>query len=144
MLEFRPAVRSWLTVTMVAALGAALLTSISTATSVPYLRAVSVHNRHVVAVFTLGDLAPDHIAVASSPQTQANGAFVRANVRLQEALPRLTRVPNGYRVQTRHTLGAGRYYVKVSGLVVGLDCTKLKPCRQDWSNVRRIVIPRPG
>src|SRR4026209_1366663 len=80
LLEFRPAMRSWLTVTAVAALGAALLTSISAATSVPYLRAVSLHNRHVVAVFTLGDLAADHIAVASSPQTQANGAFVQANV----------------------------------------------------------------
>ena len=30
--------------------------------------------------------------------------------------------------------------VQVSGVVVGLDCTPTKPCRTDWSNVRRVVI----
>ncbi len=125
-----------------ATLGAVVLTAASAASPTPYLRTAGVQRGHVVAVFSLGELAPGHIRVATRPRTLPNGAFVTANVRLDEAL-RPTRVANGYRTRTRHTLTPGRYYVEVSGIVLGLDCTPLKPCRQDWSNVRRVVIPRP-
>jgi hypothetical protein len=63
-------------------------------------------------------------------------------VRVQESLSSATQVAGGYRIRTQHKLRAGRYYVKVSGVVVGLDCTPHKPCRELWSNARRVVIPR--
>ena len=122
-----------------AALGAAFVTTVSAASSVPNLRSAVARNRHVVVVYSLGDLMPGRILVATRAQTAPNGKLLKANVRLNEQLTG-TKVANGYRMRTRHTLGTGRYYVQVSGVVVGLDCTPKKPCQTDWSNVRRVVI----
>ena len=55
----------------------------------------------------------------------------------------IKRVPRGDRVRTQHRLRPGRYYVKVSGTETGLDCTPKTPCKELWSNARRVVIPRP-
>jgi len=121
-----------------AALGAAFVTTVSAASSVPNLRSAVARNRHVVVVYSLGELLPGHILVATRAQTAPNGKLLKANVRLNEQLTG-TKVANGYRMRTRHTLGTGRYYVQVSGVVVGLDCTPKKPCKTDWSNVRRVV-----
>jgi len=131
------------TVAALAALGAALLSGFAAATPAPYLRSVAAHRGHVVAVFTLGELVPGKIVVAVRSATGANGALLPANVRLQESIARAARVRGGYRIQTRHTLRPRRYYVQVSGVVAGLDCTPRKPCPTDWSNVRRLVLPRP-
>ena len=122
-----------------AALGAAFVTTVSAASSVPNLHSAVARNRHVVVVYSLGELLPGHILVATRAQTAPNGKLLKANVRLNEQLTG-TKVANGYRMRTRHTLGTGRYYVQVSGVVVGLDCTPKKPCQTDWSNVRRVVI----
>ncbi len=122
-----------------AALGAAFVTTVSAASSVPNLRSAVARNRHVVVVYSLGELLPGHILVATRAQTGPNGKLLKANVRVNEQLTG-TKVANGYRMRTRHTLGTGRYYVQVSGVVVGLDCTPKKPCQTDWSNVRRVVI----
>jgi len=131
-----------------AALGAALLTGISTASPQPYLSSAAASRGHVVAVFTLGDaeneLSPGRIEVSVSLQTQTDGSFAPADVRVQEDMSSITRVAAGYRVRTQHRLRPGRYYVKVSGVVIGLDCTPHKPCRELWSNARRVVIPRPA
>ena len=121
-----------------AALGAAFVTTVSAASSVPNLRSAVARNRHVVVVYSLGELLPGHILVATRAQTAPNGKLLKANVRLNEQLTG-TKVANGYRMRTRHTLGTGRYYVQVSGVVVGLDCTPKKPCKTDWSSVRRVV-----
>jgi hypothetical protein len=141
------AVRSRSTALGLAALGAAILTAFSAAASPPYLRSTAASRGHVVAVFTLGgtesDLRPGRIAVAAGPRIQADGSFASANVRVQESLSSATQVPTGYRIRTQHKLRPGRYYVKVSGVVVALDCTPHKPCRELWSNARRVVIPRP-
>jgi hypothetical protein len=126
-----------------AALGAALLIGVSAASSVPYLRSAGAHRGHVVVVFTLGDDAPGQLVVAVRPTTQTNGALVQANVRLKETM-RPVAVSGGVRWQSRHTLRRGLYYVQVSSIVVGLDCTPLKPCRTNWSNVRRVAISRAG
>jgi hypothetical protein len=130
-----------------AALGAAVVIGVSAASSTPYLRSVAASRGHVVAVYTLGgaesDLRAGRIAVASRAATQADGSFVPANVRVQENLTSVTTVANGYRVRTQHKFRPGRYYVKISGVVLGLDCTPHKPCRELWSNARRVVIPRP-
>jgi hypothetical protein len=142
-------VRGRSTLVAAAALAAALLTSVSAGASAqPSLLSATASRGHVVAVFTLGsgasaDIAPDHIAVALRPALEADGSFVPANVRLQESVSNLTHVSNGERVRTQHRLRPGRYYVKVSAVVVGLDCTPHTPCRELWSNARRIVVPRP-
>jgi hypothetical protein len=134
--------RSRITLAAVAALGAAGIATVSAAAPDPYLRSVAVKRSHVVAVFTLGELAPAHISVAARPGTSSNGAFLRANVRLEEQL-RARKTNGGYRAQTKRTLSPGRYWVKVSGTVIGLDCTPHKPCKTTWSNARRVVVPRP-
>jgi hypothetical protein len=122
-----------------AALSAAFATTVSAASSVPSLLSASARSRHVVVVYSLGDLTPGRILVATRATTGPNGRFVQANVRLDEQLSG-TKLATGYRMRTRHTLRAGRYYVEVSGVVVGLDCTPKKPCKTDWSNVRRVVV----
>jgi hypothetical protein len=121
-----------------AALGAAFVTTVSAASSVPDLRSAVARNRHVVVVYSLGELLPGRILVATRARTQPNGKLLQANVRLNEPLTG-TKMANGYRMRTRHTLRPGRYYVQVSGVVVGVDCTPKKPCPTDWSNVRRVV-----
>jgi hypothetical protein len=123
-----------------AALAAAALTGVSaSASTLPYLRSVSASNRHVVAVFKLGDLSPGRFLVAVRPQTSLGGKFLHDNVRLDEPL-RMKKTARGLQARTRHALRPGRYYVQVSGLVLGVDCLPSKPCPPDWSNVRRVVI----
>jgi hypothetical protein len=125
---------------------AVLAVGISAASSQPYLRSAVASRGHVVAVFTLGDsedMAPARIAVAVGTKTQLDGSFVPANVRVQESISKVTTVSNGLRVRTQHKLRPGRYYVKVSGRMIALDCTPLKPCKEQWSNARRVIIPRP-
>jgi hypothetical protein len=142
-------VRSRSAIVAAAALAAVFLTNVSASTSsAPYLRSVAASRGHVVAVFTLGsgdteELAPTQIAIAVRPAVQADGSFVPANVRVKESLASATRVASGLRVRTVHKLRPGRYYVKVSGTVVALDCTPKLPCKVLWSNTRRVVIPRP-
>jgi hypothetical protein len=136
-----------LTIVASAALGAALLTGSVGATSAPYLRSATASRGHVVAVFTFdqaetADIAPDHIAVATKVATQSDGSFVTANVRVLETMANPTSTTGGMRARTVHKLRPGRYYVKVSGKSIGLDCTPKLPCKELWSNARRVVIPR--
>ena len=125
----------------VAVLAAALLPTLSAAAALPNLRAVSSHDRHVVALFALGDLAPGEIAVASDTRTGPDGAFRPANVKLREWMaPR--QLQSGFaRWRTRNTLRPGVYYVEVSGLVTQTDCKPgIHPCREDWSGMRRVIV----
>jgi len=134
--------RSRTALILIAAFGAIGIAGVSAGPPLPYLRSASVQRGHVVGVFVLGELAPGRISVAVRPGTAPNGAFLQANVRLQEQL-RSQKTTGGYRAKTRHVLPAGRYWVKVSGTVIALDCTAHKPCRTNWSNARRVVVPRP-
>jgi hypothetical protein len=122
-----------------AALGAALVTAASAGTPMPYLRSATAASHHVVVRYSLGDLVPGRILVATSASREKNGRFVQSNVRLNEPLTG-TRTASGLGLRTRHALRPGRYYVEVSGTVIGLDCTPKKPCRTDWSNVRRVTV----
>lgn len=123
----------------VAALAAALLTSLAGAASRPNLGSATAKRGHVVVTFTLGELAPGRILVATRRATTDNGRFVTANVRLNEPL-RSVKTSTGYRARARHTLPRGRYFVEVSGTVILQDCTPRKPCPSRWSNVRRVRI----
>ena len=122
-----------------AALGAAIVTAASAATSVPHIRSATTANRHVVVVYTLGDLIPGRLMVATRAQTAPNGKFVQSNVLFSEPLVGKKMAGGAFRARSRHTVRAGRYYVEVSGTVVGLDCTPKRPCQTDWSNIRRVV-----
>ena len=122
-----------------AALVAAFANTVSATSPVPNLRSATARSRHVVVVYSLGELAPARILVATRATTEPNGRFVTANIRLNEPLTG-TKLAGGYRMRTKHALRAGRYYVQVSGVVVGLDCTPKKPCKTDWSNVRRVTV----
>ena len=123
------------------ALGAAAVTGVSAASSdLPYLRSASASKGHVIVVYRLGELLPGRIVVAVRPRTNARGALLKTNRRIDEPL-RGTKIASGLRARTRHTLAPGRYYVQVSGTVVGLDCLPKKPCPPRWSNVRRVVVP---
>lgn len=125
---------------VIAALAAILVTGISAASPLPNLRSATVKRGHVVVTFTVGELRPGRILVAVRRKTAPSGRLVTANVRLNEPL-RAVKTATGYRASTRRAPSPGVYYVQVSGVVVGLDCTPRKPCRQDWSNVRRVRIP---
>jgi hypothetical protein len=122
------------------AFGAIALTGVSAASSkIPYLRSVAASKGHVIAVYRLADLIPGRIVVAVRPKTDLRGQLLKANVRLNEPL-RSTNTSKGLRTRTRHRLAPGRYYVQVSGTIVGLDCVPSKPCPPRWSNVRRVVV----
>jgi hypothetical protein len=123
-----------------AVLGAAILSAASAATSVPHIRSATTANRHVVVVYTLGELIPGRLVVATRAQTQPNGKFVQSNVRFSEPLTGKKVAGGALRMRSRHTVRPGPYYVEVSGTVVGLDCTPKKPCPTDWSNIRRVVV----
>ena len=125
-----------------AALSVLVATSASAASPQPYLRSVATSEGHVVAVFTRNELAPGRIVVAIRPATRRDGSFLRQNLRLEEQIARETPLHGGYRVRTRHTLHPGRYYVQVSGVVIGIDCTPVKPCPVRWSNIRPLAVQR--
>jgi hypothetical protein len=126
----------------VVALGAALPVSVSGASPLPNLRSVGVSYGHVVAVFTAGELAPLHIAVASSPRTEPNGAFFPSSLSFREIIGNPRPAGAGVTVRTKHTLPPGRYWVEVSARPVDVDCLPLKPCFERWSNVRLLVVQR--
>jgi hypothetical protein len=123
-----------------AALAAVIVTAASAASSAPYVRSATAVHRHVVVVYTLGDLIPSRLVVARRAQTAPNGRFVQTNIRFSEPLGGTKVAGNAYRMKTRHALARGRYYVEVSGTVMGLDCTPKKPCPTVWSNVRRVFV----
>jgi hypothetical protein len=127
---------------LVAALAALVLTAISAASSPPTLRTVAASRGHIVVTFSLGNLAPGRIRVAVRRATTPDGMLLAANVRLTESLRARKTASGRWRARTRHTLKPRVYYVQVSGIVIALDCTPKKPCPQDWSNVRRVRIPR--
>ena len=109
----------------------------------PNLRSVSAQRHHVVAVFALGDLAPGEIVVSSNARTTRSGAFLARDVKLREWMRPQIEASGLARWATRHTLPAGTYYVQVSGIVTQIDCKPgLHPCLEDWSNVRRLAVPR--
>jgi len=128
---------------MTAALAAALaICAAGAASTLPSLRSASSQRGHVVVVFSLGELGPGRIVVAHGRATRADGRLVTANLLVDEPL-RLVKTATGYSARTTHTVAPGTYYVQISGTVLGMDCLKPKPCPQDWSNIRRVVVPSP-
>jgi hypothetical protein len=124
------------------ALSAGLLLPSAVAAREPVLWSASQRSGHVLVTFSLGDLAPGELVVATSPRRNRVGALV-AGVKLRE---RLTPSSNARRLhwRSRRRLRPGIYFVQVSGIEADgvTDCTPpLLGCGQKWSNVRRIVVP---
>ena len=135
--------RGYVAPAMVAALAAALAVPVASAVrGLPSLRTATSQGGQVAVTFSLGELAPGRFVVAVGSATRADGRLVTANIRLDEPL-RSVKTATGYRARTSHVLAPGTYFVQVSGTLIGLDCLKPKPCPQDWSNVRRVQVPRP-
>lgn len=125
---------------------AALVVAAQASASEPTLRLVGQHHGHVTVIFALGGLAyAAEIQVAVSPRVGSDGAFPRANVRLRERMAARRNPATGlWRWTTKHALPPGRYYVQVSGVDVGLtSCIpRGSNCLQQWSNVRKVLVPR--
>jgi hypothetical protein len=116
----------------------------SAATAEPVLRSATQEHGHVVVSFTVGDLSPGQIQVATKLTMSPSGALLRANVKLRETVAAQPDPTTGLvRWRTRVALSARTYYVQVSGFDAGgvTDCKPgLLSCLQHWSNVRRVVV----
>jgi hypothetical protein len=128
---------------MAFAAAALLVTTAPAASTLPNLRSVSSQRQHAVVVFALRDLAPGEIALSTSSRTTRSGTFFAGDVRFREWMAPQTRPDGLARWSTRHVLPPGTYYVAISGIVTETDCKPgVHPCREVWSNVRRLVVPR--
>lgn len=120
------------------------LVSVSSAASGgPVLRSAAPLGGHVVVTFSIGDLVPGRIQIATSPRTGPSGAFMAGSVRLRESIRTQAGEGGIVRWKTRAPLPQRSYYVEVSGFLTGgvTSCIPLKGnCLERWSNVRRVVI----
>ena len=134
------ALRGALSIAWLAVASAALA-----ATAQPTLRSALQSSSHVVVVFTVGDLRPGVVQIASRPTKGPAGGFVDASLMLTEVVTARPDPATGLvRWRTRHTLPLRTYYVQVSAIETGgsADCKpSLRNCPVHWSNVR-VVSPR--
>jgi hypothetical protein len=135
----RCAVIAWVGTMIFAEVGLA-----STRAAQPRLLSARASRGHIVLSAVLGELAPDHVLVASRPLTGRDGALLRKNVRLQERLAARVDTSTGrIRWRSRHALSQGFYWVQVSAVQTEgvTDCLPQgRRCGELWSNVRRVVI----
>lgn len=110
----------------------------------PHLRAVSSQGGFLKLTYTVGDLTPVDVQVASSPKTLPSGAFLRDRVELRERLAASAQ-SELIRWRTRRGLAPGTYYVHVSALQSD-GVTSCQPpgrnCLLRWSNVIRVTVPK--
>jgi hypothetical protein len=110
------------------------------------LRSATAVHRHVVVRVSVGDLRPIDLAVATRRAVNADGGLLQKNVRLRETIQIPASQTGVVRWRSHETLRPGTYFVQVKAVqtVDVLDCPpKLHDCNERWSNVRRIVVPRP-
>ena len=113
----------------------------------PILRAATVAHRHVVVTISVGDLRPTEVLVAERRAVSADGAFLRRNVRMQEAIHLPLSAIGVVRWKSHGTLARGPYFVQVMAVPTGgmTDCPpSLRICNERWSNVLRVVVRRPS
>ena len=110
----------------------------------PVLRTATVSHAHVAVVFTVGDLRPGVIEVATSSARARNGGFVPGSVRTEESITAAPDPATGVvSWRTARRLAAGTYFVEVSAVATDgvTDCRPLRGnCLVHWSNVRRVVV----
>jgi len=113
----------------------------------PILRAATVVHRHVSVQIAVGDVRPTQLTVSTRRAIDPNGALAAKYVRLRETI-QLTPSSTGIvDWQSSKTLTPGTYYVQVTAIEVDTggvtDCPPklLRTCLDQWSNVRRVVVP---
>jgi hypothetical protein len=109
----------------------------------PILRAASANHRHVVVTVSVGDLQPTELLVAKRRAVNAEGAFLRKNLRLQEAIHVPSSATGVVRWKSRGTLAPGTYFVQVMAVATGgiTDCPRSqRNCNERWSNAHRVVV----
>jgi hypothetical protein len=87
------------------------------------------------------------LTVATRRAVNADGALLQKNVRLQETIQIPASQSGLVRWRSHETLRPGTYFVQVKAVQTGgvLDCPpKMRNCNERWSNVRRVVVPRPS
>jgi hypothetical protein len=103
--------------------------------------------RHVVIEVSVGDLQPAEFTAATRSAVDADGGLLPKNVRLQETIQLPASASGVVRWRSPKALPPGTYYVQVTAVEIGgvTDCLpKLRNCDDRWSNVRRLVVPRPS
>jgi hypothetical protein len=130
-------------VTIVAALGAV---GPAAADQLPILRAAKAVHRHVAIAVSVADIRPTELVVAKRRAVNADGALLAKNVRLLEPIQIAASQTGVVHWRSSGKLRPGTYFVQVqavdSGVLTGCP-PKLRNCGEHWSNVRRIVVPRP-
>ena len=117
------------------------------ADQLPILRSATVVNRHVAIQVAVGDVRPMQLTVATKRAFDANGALTAKYVRLRETI-QLAPSANGVVAwQSHKALAPGTYFVQVVGFTIDTggitDCPPklMHDCLDQWSNVRRVVVP---
>lgn len=138
---------SWMRWAAVAAVAAGTVlggSSSLAAADAPVLRSASAANGHVLVTFTVVDLQPWVIEVASSSATVASGAFRPDAVRLREVISARPDPSTGLvRWRTTKLLARGAYFVHVSAVETDgvTDCRpQNRDCLVHWSDARRLLI----
>jgi hypothetical protein len=127
--------------TLLAAVAAAVAAGAvaqATDAQTPILRAASANHRHVVVTVSVGDLQPTELLVAKRRAVNAEGAFLRKNLRLQEAIHVPSSATGVVRWKSR-----GTYFVQVMAVATGgiTDCPRSqRNCNERWSNAHRVVV----
>ena len=131
-------------VVVAAALGAV---APAAADQMTILRSARVSHHHLVLAISVSDLRPTDLLVAKRRAVNAEGALLPKNVRLQETIQLPASATGVVRWESQKTLRRGTYFVQVKAVQTGdvMDCPpKMRDCNDRWSNVRRVVVPRPS
>jgi hypothetical protein len=140
-------VRRWLGLLVLVAAAGVTAGAFAAPAPKPVLQSTFASAGHIVVTFSVGDLVPATIAVATQPDRVAGGAFVHDNVRLQErVMATADRATGTSRFRTQGEVARGVYYVAVSGVVEdpSPSCFPLRShCGMRWSNVLRVTV-RPA
>jgi hypothetical protein len=132
---------------VVAAALAAALRAVGPAAAdqLPVLRAAKAVHRHVVLSILVGDERPAELLVAKKRAVNLEGALLSANVRTRETITLPASASGVVSWQSQTTLRPGVYFVQIEAFETGgvTDCPpKQMHCGEQWSNIRRVAVPK--
>jgi hypothetical protein len=111
----------------------------------PILRSAKIVHRHPVLKISAVDVRPTEFSAAKRRAVDAEGALLRKNVRLQEAIQLPASESGVVRWRSAKALRPGTWFVQVTAVETGgvTGCPpKMTKCGVHYSNVRRVVVPR--
>lgn len=113
-------------------------------TAEPHLQTVVPHSGFLALAFTVGDLVPVQVQVASGAPTPTPGVFAASRIKLHERM-NVSGTSSVLHWRTQTALPPGVYAVRVSAMLSDgfTSCIPRNPsCSLRWSNVVRVTIPR--